>query len=61
MRLAKLIEEHGLTTGLLDLAVRLASGCAKADTLNPGERCFVYFPQLGELFRSSTGGDIARG
>jgi hypothetical protein len=33
--------------------VRLASGCAKADTLNPADRCFVYFLQSAELFRSA--------
>jgi hypothetical protein len=50
MRLARLIADHGAGTGLPDLAVRLAADCPKAETPNLGERCFVYFPQLLELF-----------
>jgi hypothetical protein len=33
-----------------ELAVVLAKGCPKADALDPTQRCFVYFPQLVELF-----------
>jgi hypothetical protein len=40
-RLAKLIEEHGADIDLPDLALRLASGCAKADSVNPAERWSV--------------------
>jgi hypothetical protein len=52
MRLTKLIKEHGDDLGLPELAVVLANGCPKADTLNPADRCFVVFPQLAELFMS---------
>jgi hypothetical protein len=47
-RLARLIANHGAGTGLPDLAVRLSAGCPKAQALDLGERCFVFFPQLLE-------------
>jgi hypothetical protein len=56
--LAKLIEDHGAEMMLPELAVHLARGCSQANTLNPAERCFVYFPQLSKLF---TGGDGRNG
>ena len=46
LRLARLIADHGAGTGLPDLAVRLAAGCPKVEATDPGERCFVHFPQL---------------
>ena len=49
LRLARLIADHGAGTGLPDLAARLAAGCPKAQVPEPGERCFVHFPQLLEL------------
>ena len=49
LRLARLIADHGAGTGLPDLAVRLSAGCPKAQALELGERCFVFFPQLLEL------------
>jgi hypothetical protein len=49
MRLTKLIEEHGDDMPGPELAVRLARGYPKANA--PwGERCWVYFPQMPELF-----------
>ncbi len=50
LRLARLIADHGAGTGLRELAERLAAGCPKAETPDLGARCFVYFPQLLELF-----------
>jgi hypothetical protein len=55
MRLAKLIAEHGDDLGLPELAMVLANGCPKADTLNPAEKCFVYFPQLSKVFSGGEG------
>jgi hypothetical protein len=55
VRLAKLIEEHGPDMGLPELAVVFANGCPKADTINPADRCFVFFPQLRKLFTGSEG------
>ena len=48
LRLARLIADHGAGTGLPDLAVRLSAGCPKAQALDLGERCFVFFPQVLE-------------
>jgi hypothetical protein len=49
MRLAKLIEEHGADMPGPQLAVLLAKDCPKVSA--PwGERCWVYFPQMTELF-----------
>ena len=55
VRLAKLIEEHGDNLGLPELAVALAKGCPKADAIEPGERCFVVFPQLSRAFPKGEG------
>jgi hypothetical protein len=51
VRLAKLIEEHGADMPGPELAVLLANGCPK-ENVPWGERCWVYFPQLVELFTS---------
>jgi hypothetical protein len=49
LRLARLIADHGAGTALPDLAAPLAADCPKAGAPDPGERCFVHFPQLLEL------------
>jgi hypothetical protein len=49
VKLARLIAEHGSDLPMPELAVRLATGCAKAQATSPAERCFVVFPQLPGL------------
>ena len=58
--LARLIADHGEGTELPDLAERLAAGCPKTSAPDPGERCFVHFPQLLELPDGAALTDVGR-
>jgi hypothetical protein len=49
VKLDKLIAEHGADIGLPDLAVRLATGCPRANATSSADRCSVHFPQLRDL------------
>jgi hypothetical protein len=50
---ARLIEEHGVDTGLPDLWESLAGDCQHTRTTTLNSRCAIYYPQLPALFLPS--------
>ena len=51
--LARLLEEHGVDTGLPDLWESLAGDCQHARSAALNNRCAIYYPQLPPLFLPS--------
>jgi hypothetical protein len=48
--LARLIDEHGVDTGLPDLWETLAGDCEHARSTALHSRCAIYYPELPGLF-----------